>query len=75
VGPSERQPLRARLDEAREIGKRSEALDRKLGMIHGSSEAMLSLIEARRPRGCGLAAVLLIAPELGARLFGLFSGR
>jgi required for meiotic nuclear division protein 1 len=70
----ELEPLHARLDDEWEIDERSEALERKLAMIHETSQTMLSLIEARRSRGLELAVVLLIALELVTGLFGLFSG-
>jgi uncharacterized Rmd1/YagE family protein len=64
--------LYASLAEEWEIEERSEALSRKLEMIHETSETMLSLIDSRRSRVLELAVVLLIASELATTLYGLF---
>jgi required for meiotic nuclear division protein 1 len=71
----ELEPLCKRLADEWELPERSEALEQKLVIIRETSEAMLSLIEARRSRGLELAVVLLIAIELGTALWGLFTGR
>jgi len=49
---------------------RSEALERKLVLIHETSETLLSPVEARRSQGLVLA-VLLIATEAATALYGL----
>jgi len=53
-----------------ELQDRSEALERKLVLIHETSETLLSPVEARRSQGLVLA-VLLIATEAATALYGL----
>jgi required for meiotic nuclear division protein 1 len=63
--------LHTRLAAEWELPERSEALDRKLALMRETSEAILSLIEARRSRTLELVVALLIAAQLLTAVHGL----
>jgi uncharacterized Rmd1/YagE family protein len=64
-------PLHTRLDEEWELRDRADALERKLGMIQETADALLALVEARRSRGLEVAVVVLIATEVATALYEL----